>query len=328
MANRNALAASREAEGRARMTHEAWAPPEELARARKWLTGPVATDDYGNEIPHDSSSLLSMLNSVVPHPGQSEEQIAENTALLGGLRFGGPGALRVANQTGAGIGRGGRDVALTVEAVSPEALQLGRATAAEQERYGNLLYDAARKHADLPADATTHKGWGAWGTERNPLFVETYRPGGTTDIGSNPLVKGPAESLLNNLRQQAVGGHRFNELPWQRPRHATSVMLELPKNASRHMVEALNKRFGDSMVVAHRPDTNSVFLTPFGGHSPMPSRADFEALVPGSRVRYGHAEPGRDAKLFEPDPSKARGPMPSDVWDVYSELDYRNLVER
>jgi hypothetical protein len=105
-------------------------------------------------------------------------------------------------------------------------------------------------------------------------------------------------------------------------------MLELPKNASREMVEALNKRFGDSMVVAHRPDTNRVFLTPFGGHSPMPSRAEFEALVPGSRVSYGHARPGRDATLFEPDPSKGLGPMPSDVWDAYSELDYRNLVER
>ena len=67
-------------------------------------------------------------------------------------------------------------------------------------------------------------------------------------------------------------------------------MLELPKNASREMVEALNKRFGDSMVVAHRSDTNSVFLTGFGGHNGMPSCADFEALVPGSRVRYGHAE--------------------------------------
>jgi hypothetical protein len=326
MANRNALAASREAEGRRRMTHEAWAPPEELARGRKWLTGPVATDDYGNEIPNDSSSLASLMSSLVPHPGQSEEQIVENTALLGGLRFGGPGALRVANQTGAGIGRGGRDVALTVEAVSPEALQLGRATAAEQELYGNKLYEAARGHAGLPADATTYKGWGAWGDERNPLFVEKYRPGGTTHIDSNPLVRGPAESLRNNLRQEGVGAHRFNELPWQRAKHATSVMLELPKNASRKMVEALNKRFGDSMVVAHRPDSNSVFLT--RGHSPMPSRADFEALVPGSRVRYGHAEPGRDAALFERDKPMDLGPMPSDVWDIYSELDYRNLVER
>lgn len=77
-----ALRASRQAEGRRRMTHEAWAPPEDLQRLRtagNWLTGPVATDDYGNEIPNDSSSLASLINSLVPHPGQSEEQIAENT---------------------------------------------------------------------------------------------------------------------------------------------------------------------------------------------------------------------------------------------------------
>ena len=91
-----ALRAARQAEGRRRMTHDAWAPPEDLQRLRtagKWLSGPVATDDYGNEIPGDSSSLASMLNSLVPHPGQSEEQIAENT--LGFmLPAGGPGLLK------------------------------------------------------------------------------------------------------------------------------------------------------------------------------------------------------------------------------------------
>ena len=64
--------------------------------------------------------------------------------------------------------------------------KMGTATRAEQELYGDQLYEAARKHAGLPADATTHKGWGAWGDERNPLFVETYRPGGTTHIENNP----------------------------------------------------------------------------------------------------------------------------------------------
>lgn len=78
-----AIKASREAEGRARMTHSGWAPPEDLERLRtagNWITGPVATDDYGNEIPNDSSSLASLMNSLVPHPGQSEEQIVQNTA--------------------------------------------------------------------------------------------------------------------------------------------------------------------------------------------------------------------------------------------------------
>jgi hypothetical protein len=77
---RNHLGEDRRARLAREMTHEAWAPPEDLQRARKWLTGPIATDDYGNEIPNDSSSLLSMLNSLVPHPGQPEEQIIQNTA--------------------------------------------------------------------------------------------------------------------------------------------------------------------------------------------------------------------------------------------------------
>ena len=69
------------------------ADPETVRRAEKWLTGPVATDDYGNEIPNDASSLVSMLNSIVPHPGQSEEQIIQNTAGIL-LPSGGLGPLR------------------------------------------------------------------------------------------------------------------------------------------------------------------------------------------------------------------------------------------
>lgn len=79
------------------------------------------------------------------------------------------------------------------------------------------------------------------------------------------------------------------------------------------------------MVAAHRPDTNSVFLTPFSGKGPMLSPACLQDVVPGSKVRYGRADQGRDTTLFEP---QVREPMPSDVWDVYSELDYRNLVEK
>jgi hypothetical protein len=164
--------------------------------------------------------------------------------------------------------------------------KMGTATRAEQELYGDKLYEAARGHAGLPADAKTHGGWGAWGTENNPLYVETYRPGGTTDLDSNPLVWGPAESLRNSLRQEAYAANRWNPLPLQRAKDATAIMLKLPKNASRDMVEALNKKYGGSMVVAHRPDKKGVFLTPFSGKGrDLPSLADLEALVPGSKVR-------------------------------------------
>lgn len=69
--------------------------------------------------------------------------------------------------------------------------------------------------------------------------------------------------------------------------------MALPKNASREMVEALNKRYGDSMIIAHRPDVNGVFLSPFSGRGPMPSCAELEGVVQGSSVQYGRADPPR-----------------------------------
>jgi len=58
-----------------------------------WLTGPVATDDYGNEIPHDASSLASLINSLVPHPAQSQvDQIANTVGAM--LPVGGIGTAR------------------------------------------------------------------------------------------------------------------------------------------------------------------------------------------------------------------------------------------
>ena len=46
---------------------------------RNWLTGPVSRDDRYGEPIHDASSLATVINSLIPHPGQSEEEIIAGT---------------------------------------------------------------------------------------------------------------------------------------------------------------------------------------------------------------------------------------------------------
>jgi hypothetical protein len=60
--------------------------------------------------------------------------------------------------------------------------KMGTATRAEQKLHGDQLYEAARKHAGLPKDATSHQGCGAWGTKNNPLYVETFVPPGSVSV--------------------------------------------------------------------------------------------------------------------------------------------------
>lgn len=116
-----------------------------------WLTGPVATDDYGNEIPHDASSLASMINSLVPHPAQSQaDQIAGTVGAL--LPAGGVGAARdlLSGQTPEALLRaiGYHGSPYKFDAFDPERIGTGQGAQA----YGHGLYfaehpDVAREYA-------------------------------------------------------------------------------------------------------------------------------------------------------------------------------------
>lgn len=239
----------------------------------------------------------------------------------------------------AGAMRGRRPVAITSEAVSPRYLQrkrdgMGTATPEEQRLYGDPLYAAVRKDAGLPPEARTYVGQGAWegskGFESNPLYVDVFRPKGNPHIQSNPTIMAAADRLRNGLKQEGVGAHRFNPLPLNRAEDASAALIRLPKDAPNSVIESISRRFGKDMIVAHRPDLGGVFIRPINPEISLTERARMMSeAVPGSTIRYGHAEPpkkGMDTGYFMGESDLS--PMSPEVERMYQNLERRNFLEK
>lgn len=119
-------------------------------------------------------------------------------------------------------------------------------------------------------------------------------------------------------------------MPLNREGDATSALIRLPKDTPNGAIESISARFGKDMIVAHRPDLGGVFIRPLDPGVSMTQRARMMSeAVPGSTIRYGHADPqetGMDTGYFMGQSDLS--PMPPEVERMYQSLERRNFLEK
>lgn len=199
-----------------------------------WLTGPVAKDDmYSQPIPGDTSSLSSIINSLIPHPGQSEEEI-------------------IAGTTGIMLPGGG------VKA----ARELARGPVPESVLNAIGWHGSPHKFAPTPKNALGEfdsskigTGEGAQAYGHGLYFAEN--PQVAKDYAEQPILWDRGDGVRRWISQAGKGNLYKAEIPdeyvnkmldWDKPLGEQRVPVDPFIQAQRNAIEAIPSRFSPATI--------------------------------------------------------------------------------